>query len=122
MATKKGQKQSKTCIFYLTKEPGTFWHIKLWKPIYEILRRIPILGSRGDRPLQMNFEDHLKSLVYFHLEEHPSGQHLLQVLDEDDYARKHIAPEAGIKKSSFSEAMNNRGSMLNRVGKTHFSY
>jgi hypothetical protein len=89
------------------KNPYSF--VKLWKPVYEILRRIPILGSRGDRPLQMNFEDHLKSLVYFHLEEHTSGQHLLQVLDEDDYARKHIAPEAGIKKSSFSEAMNNRG-------------
>ena len=57
----------------------------------------------------MNFEDHLKSLVYFHLEEHPSGQRLLQVLDEDDYARKHIAPEAGIKKSCFYEAMDNRG-------------
>ena len=83
--------------------------IKLWEPIYRILPHTPILKSRGDRPLQMDFEDQLKSLVYFHLEEHTSGQHLLQVLDEDDYARKHIAPEGGIKKSSFSEAMNNRG-------------
>jgi rhodanese-related sulfurtransferase len=57
----------------------------------------------------MNFEEQLKSLVYFHLEEHQSAAHLLQVLDEDEFAREHIAPEDGIKKSSFSEAINSRG-------------
>jgi hypothetical protein len=48
-------------------------------------------------------------LVYFHLQEHTSAQHLLQVLKEDDFAREHIAPENGIGKSSFSEANNCRG-------------
>jgi len=57
----------------------------------------------------MTFEDQLKALVFFHLEEHTSAQHLLQSLDEDSFARKYIAPEAGIKKSSFSEAVNTRG-------------
>jgi len=57
----------------------------------------------------MNFEDELKSLVYFHLEEHASGRHLLQVLEEDDFARDVIAPQEGIKKSSFFEAINSRG-------------
>ena len=33
----------------------------------------------------------------------------LQVLEEDDFARNNIAPEKGIKKSSFAEAFNNRG-------------
>jgi hypothetical protein len=47
--------------------------------------------------------------VFFHLEEHHSGRHLLQVLQQDEFAKKHIAPEAGIKKSSFFEAINNRG-------------
>ncbi|MBU0736439.1 MAG: hypothetical protein KKG10_20080, partial [Proteobacteria bacterium] len=61
------------------------------------------------RPLKMTFDDQLKALVFFHLEEHVSGQHLLQVLEEDDFARDHIAPEEGIKKSSFAEAINSRG-------------
>lgn len=67
------------------------------------------LEARGDRPLQMTFEDMLKALVFFHLEEHKSASHLLQVLDEDNFARKSIAPSKGIKKSSFSEAINSRG-------------
>ena len=67
------------------------------------------LESRGDRPLQMSFDEHLRALVFFHLEEHTSAQHLLQVLEEDDFARSQIAPKDGIKKSSFSEATNSRG-------------
>ena len=34
---------------------------------------------------------------------------MLQVLEEDDFARDNIAPEGGIKRSSFSEAINTRG-------------
>jgi hypothetical protein len=70
---------------------------------------MPALDSKGNRPLQMTFEEHLRALVYFHLEEHHSAQHLLQVLEEDDFAKSAIAPESGIKKSSFSEATNSRG-------------
>jgi hypothetical protein len=57
----------------------------------------------------MSFENQLKALIFFHLEEHSSAQHLLQVLQEDDFARQYIAPKEGIKKSSFSEAINTRG-------------
>jgi IS4 transposase len=57
----------------------------------------------------MSFEEHLRALVFFHLEEHTSAQHLLQTLKEDDFAREHIAPQQGIEKSSFSEATNTRG-------------
>ena len=53
---------------------------KLWKPIKFILPKTPHLVSRGDRPLQMTFEDQLKALVFFHLEEHKSGTHLVEVL------------------------------------------
>jgi hypothetical protein len=67
------------------------------------------LVARGDRPLQMNFEQQLRALIYFHLEEHTSGRHLIQALEEDDFARNHIAPPDGIKKSSFFEAINGRG-------------
>ncbi|NCC86124.1 MAG: IS4 family transposase, partial [Clostridia bacterium] len=67
------------------------------------------LTSGGHRPLKMNFEEQLRILIYYHLQEHSSAQHLLQSLKEDDFARQHIAPEQGIEKSSFSEAINNRG-------------
>jgi len=70
---------------------------------------MPPLESKCNRPLKMSFEDHLKALIYFHLEEHKSAQHLLQALEEDEFARNEIAPEGGIKKSSFSEATNSRG-------------
>jgi hypothetical protein len=82
---------------------------KLYDPIKNAMVGMPVLEARGNRPLQMNFEDHLKALIFFHLEEHKSAQHLLQVLEEDDFARNEIAPKEGIKKSSFSEATNSRG-------------
>ena len=82
---------------------------KLMAPIMAILSKVPPLLSRGDRPLQMTFEDQLNTLVFYHLEEHESGTHLIQVLQEDTFAREHIAPKDGIKKSSFFEAINIRG-------------
>lgn len=69
----------------------------------------PPLTSRGNRPLKMTFENQLKSLICFHLEEHDSARHLLQFLEEDDLARKFIAPPNGISRSSYCEAINTRG-------------
>ena len=82
---------------------------KLYKPAARIVPTAPLLKSRGDRPLQMEFEDQLKALIFYHLEEHSSGRHLIQVLKEDSFAREHIAPKNGIEKSSFFEAINSRG-------------
>jgi len=81
----------------------------LFQPAVEAMSGMPALNARGNRPLQMSFEEHLRALVFFHLEEHHSAQHLLQVLEQDDFARSAIAPKNGIKKSSFSEATNSRG-------------
>ena len=78
-------------------------------PLHLALERIPKLTSRSNRPLQMEFEDQLHALIYFHLQEHTSGRHLLQSLEEDAFAREHIAPKKGIARSSFFEAMNERG-------------
>ncbi len=82
---------------------------QLGRPLTKILGKTRKLESRCNRPLQMTFEDQLNALIFFHLEEHKSGRHLVQSLKEDDFARIHIAPEKGIAKSSFSEAMNARG-------------
>lgn len=78
-------------------------------PLKTILASILKLLSRGDRPLQMTFEDQLNALIYFHLQEHKSARHLIQDLKENEFARQCIAPEDGISRSSFSEAINNRG-------------
>jgi hypothetical protein len=86
------------------KKPATFK--KLTKPLKDLWQNISPLEARGDRPLQMTFEDQLHALIYFHLEEHTSGRHLLQDLEEDDFVRNVIAPSEGIKKSSFFEAIN----------------
>ena len=82
---------------------------RLFMPIDRAKHGMPVLKARGNRPLQMTFDDQLKALVLFHLEEHTSAQHLLQVLEDDDFARRFVAPEEGIKKSSFAEAINTRG-------------
>ncbi|MGB9500000.1 MAG: IS4 family transposase [Dissulfuribacterales bacterium] len=93
---------------YRKKFPSPAFY-NLYQPIKKILPGMPLLESRGDRPLQMTFEDQLKALIFFHLEEHVSARHLVQVLQEDDFARKHIVPKNGIGRSSFSEAINSRG-------------
>jgi len=68
-----------------------------------------VLKSRGDRPLQMTFENELNALIWFHLQEHDSARHLVSDLNGNDFAKEFIAPDGGISRSSFSEAVNNRG-------------
>lgn len=58
--------------------------------------------------MTFTFEHHLKALVYLHLQEYQSGRELLQVLDQDEFARAHIAPPDGVSRSTFFEAMNTR--------------
>jgi len=82
---------------------------KFIAPLLKLLPFAPELLSRGDRPLKMTFEDQLKALVYFHLQEHKSARHLIQDMKESDFAKQNIAPDGGISRSSFSEAINHRG-------------
>lgn len=79
------------------------------EPLRPILIKILQLLSKGDRPLQMTFENQLNALIYFHLQEHTSARHLIQDMKDNEFARKCIAPEEGISRSSFSEAINSRG-------------
>ena len=53
----------------------------------------------------MTFEDQLKALIFFHLEKHTSAQHLLQTLEEDDFAREYIAPEEGSRKAASAKPL-----------------
>jgi len=82
---------------------------KFIAPLLRLLPFAPELLSRGDRPLKMSFEEQLKALIYFHLQEHKSARHLIQDMEENDFAKQNIAPEDGISRSSFSEIINGRG-------------
>jgi len=82
---------------------------QFWQPLCEILPEAPPLESRGDKLLKLTFDSELKSLVFYHVEEHDSGRHLLQDLAENDFARENIAPPEGVKKSTFFETINSRG-------------
>ena len=91
------------------KQLSSLTYDKFIEPLQDILHYAPLLESRGDRPLQMTFEDQLNSLVYFHLQEHHSARQLIQELNEDEFAKENIAPVNGIGRSSYSEIINSRG-------------
>ncbi len=91
------------------KQLNSLTYDKFIEPLQDILLHAPLLESRGDRPLQMTFEDQLNSLVYFHLQEHHSARQLIQELKEDEFAKENIAPINGIGRSSYSEIINSRG-------------
>lgn len=103
------------------------WHYTDWLPIFLpcpdfqmssksilfiLIDELPesefLLTSKTNRPLLAEFEDKLHILIYFHLQEHTSGRHLLQSLSEDTFARENIGPKKGLARSSFFEAMNER--------------
>lgn len=96
-------------------------YLKLMLPVNDTLPDLNPLTSGCNRPLQMTFEDQINILVYFHLEEHHSGRHLLQVLKENHFARQYIAPEKGISRSSFFEDISSRGleQMVELFGKLY---
>jgi hypothetical protein len=81
----------------------------LLEPIKRYWKPDAPLTSKGYRPLQLSFDDQLKALIYFHLEDFSSGRELIQALDQDNFAKECVAPPKGIKKSAFFEAINNRG-------------
>jgi hypothetical protein len=82
---------------------------RLLAPIVKRFKLANMLESRGDRPLQLTFDDQLKALIFFHLQEYSSGRELLQALEQNDFAKACVAPAQGIKKSAFFEAINTRG-------------
>ena len=89
---------------------------RLLGPIVKRFKLKDMLASRGNRPLQMTFEDQLKALIFFHLEEYSSGSEFLQALEQNEFAKACVAPAQGIKKSAFFEAVNTRGlEQLNEI-------
>jgi len=58
--------------------------------------------------MTFTFDHHLQALVYLHLQEYVSGRELLQVPEQDEFAKAHIVPQEGVSRSTFSEAMYTR--------------
>jgi len=81
---------------------------RLYKPAIDELPSLPPWKARGNRPMTFTFEYHLQTLIYLHLQEYESGRELLQVLEQDEFAKAHIAPPEGVSRSTFFEAMNTR--------------
>jgi len=60
--------------------------------------------------MTFTFDYQLKSLIYYHTEEHTSAQSLLQEMqDEDSFAHHNLIPEEGLGESTFYEANATRG-------------
>lgn len=90
------------------KGTAPFSFRRLYKPATNELPSIPPRKARGNRPMTFTFNHHLQALVYLHLQEYESGRELLQVLEQDEFAKAHIAPPKGVSRSTFFEAMNTR--------------
>jgi len=69
--TKTGNRRKKAPLFH-----------KLTKQLKKTLKKITPIIARGNRDLKMTFEDQLNALIYFHLEEHSSERHFVQVLKD----------------------------------------
>lgn len=82
---------------------------QLSRPIRSLLPSTPPLEARGNKKLELDFEQQLNALILFHLDEHVSGSHLLQVIEDDSLARQIVGTPQGIPKSTFFEAINTRG-------------
>jgi hypothetical protein len=89
------------------RKPPSF--SQLSRPIRTLLPSMPPLEARGNKELELDFEQQLNALILFHLDEHVSASHLLQVLEEDSLARQIVGVPKGIAKSTFFEANNTRG-------------
>ncbi len=82
---------------------------QFFQPIKKLIPGMPEQKSGSNKKIKFTAEDQLKSLIYFHMEGFDSGRHLLDELNNDDFAKSNIAPEDGLKKSTFFDAMSERG-------------
>ncbi len=101
--------------------------LEFYQPIVDITPEVPLLKSRGHRPLKITFDDQLKMLIYYHLEEHVSARHMLQVLEQDDLARENIARKTALRKAAFPRpstqgALSSSNSYLINSAKKHPAY
>lgn len=81
----------------------------LMAPLEAILSTITPLEARGNRSITFTFDFQVKSLIYYHTEEYPSAQALLEAMREEPFVRHTLVPEEGLGESTFYEANTTRG-------------
>lgn len=91
------------------KKLSTKTYGEFLRPLPEAKEACPVLTADGNKPLSFTLDEQLEVLIYHHLQGFESGRHLLQSLEEDDLAKELVAPENGLKKSTFFEAISTRG-------------
>jgi hypothetical protein len=79
------------------------------QPLQNVLKDITPLESGSNRPLALRFEDQIKLLVYYHVQNFDSAHHMLQALSADTFARHIIAPPDGVASNTFYDAIKSRG-------------
>jgi hypothetical protein len=62
----------------------------LTNPLKSILPAISPLESESNRPMTFSFDYQLKSLIYYHTEEHTSALSLLEEMQEGDSFAKNL--------------------------------
>ena len=82
---------------------------ELIAPVENLLPTITPLQSKSNRRLTFTFHYQLRSLIYYHVEECTSGQHLLQMIQSDWLTQHLLMPCEGLGQSTFYEANANRG-------------
>ncbi len=74
----------------ILKDSKTF--ARFIKPLKKALKHIAPIESGGNRSIEFTFEHKALRLVNSNLQQFASGRKLVQELQEDDFARKNIAP------------------------------
>jgi IS4 transposase len=82
---------------------------EFFDPLNSLIPEMPVQKSGSNKQIKFSAEDQLKSLIYFHMKGLDSGLHLLEELNNDNFAKSNIAPDGGLKKSTFFDALNERG-------------
>jgi len=81
----------------------------LLSPLQGILPALTPLESGSNREITFTYYYQIKSLIYYHLEEHRSAKAMLESMRRDPFVRQELIPKEGLGNSTFYEVNNNRG-------------
>ena len=81
----------------------------LLSPLKGILPTLTPMESGCNREITFTYDYQIKSLIYYHLEEHSSAKAMLESMKRDPFVQQELIPKEGLGNSTFYEVNNNRG-------------